>query len=41
VVEVTGDWGKLNTEELHNVYSSPSIIRTTKLRRDEKGMYHK
>jgi hypothetical protein len=25
--EVTGDWRKLQNEELHNLYSSPSIIR--------------
>jgi hypothetical protein len=24
--EVTGDWRKLHNEELHNLYSSPSII---------------
>jgi hypothetical protein len=28
--EVTGDWRKLHNEELHNLYSSPDIIRTTK-----------
>jgi hypothetical protein len=28
--EVTGGWRKLYTEELHNLYSSPSIIRTIK-----------
>jgi hypothetical protein len=25
--EVTGGWRKLHDEELHNLYSSPSIIR--------------
>jgi hypothetical protein len=30
--EVTGGWGKLHNEELHNLYSSPSIIRTIKSR---------
>jgi hypothetical protein len=30
---VTGGWRKLNNEELHNLYSSPSIIRIIKLRR--------
>jgi hypothetical protein len=31
--EVTGDWRKLHNEELHNLYSSPNIIRVLKLRR--------
>jgi hypothetical protein len=31
--EVTGDWRKLHNEELHNCYSSPSIIRMIKSRR--------
>jgi hypothetical protein len=31
--EVTGEWRKLRNEELHDLYSSPSIIRTTKSRR--------
>jgi hypothetical protein len=26
---VTGDWRKLHNEELHSLYSSPSIIRMT------------
>jgi hypothetical protein len=30
--EVTGGWRKLHNEELHNLYSSPSIIRMIKLR---------
>jgi hypothetical protein len=30
---VTGEWRKLHNEELHNLYSSPSIIRITKSRR--------
>jgi hypothetical protein len=29
---VTGGWRKLCNEELHNLYSSPSIIRIVKLR---------
>jgi hypothetical protein len=28
--EETGDWRKLHNEELHNLYSSPSIIRMIK-----------
>jgi hypothetical protein len=31
--EVTGGWRKLHNEELHKLYSSPSIIRMIKLRR--------
>jgi hypothetical protein len=31
--EVIGDWRKLHNEELHNLYSSPSIIRAIKSRR--------
>jgi hypothetical protein len=30
---VTGGWRKLHNEELHNLYSSPNIIRTIKSRR--------
>jgi hypothetical protein len=31
--EVTGGWRKLHNEELHNLYSSPNVIRMTKSRR--------
>jgi hypothetical protein len=31
--EVTGGWRKLHNDELHNLYSSPTIIRMIKLRR--------
>jgi hypothetical protein len=31
--EVTGGWRKLHNEELHGMYSSPSIIRAIKARR--------
>jgi hypothetical protein len=31
--EVTGNWGKLHNEELHDVYSSPTIMRVIKSRR--------
>jgi hypothetical protein len=30
---VTGGWRKLHNEELHNLYSSPSIIRVIKSRK--------
>jgi hypothetical protein len=28
--EMTGEWRKLHNEELHNLYSSPDIIRQIK-----------
>jgi hypothetical protein len=31
--DVTGDWRKLHNEELHNLYSSPNIIKMIKSRR--------
>jgi hypothetical protein len=31
--EVTSEWWKLHNEELHNLYSSPNIIRMIKSRR--------
>jgi hypothetical protein len=31
--EATGQWWKLHNDELHDLYSSPSIIRIMKLRR--------
>jgi hypothetical protein len=31
--EVTREWRKLHNEELHNLYSSPDIIRQIKSRR--------
>jgi hypothetical protein len=31
--DVTGEWRKLHNEELHNLYSSPDIIRQIKSRR--------
>jgi hypothetical protein len=30
--EVTGEWKKLHNKELHNLYSSPDIIKQIKLR---------
>jgi hypothetical protein len=32
-LETSGDWRKLHNEELHNLYSSPNIIRMIKSRR--------
>jgi hypothetical protein len=31
--EITGGWRKLHNEELHNLYSSPSVIRMVKSKR--------
>jgi hypothetical protein len=31
--EATGEWRKLHDEELHNLYSSPNIIKMIKSRR--------
>jgi hypothetical protein len=31
--QMTGGWRKLHNEELHNVYSSPTVIIRTKSRR--------
>jgi hypothetical protein len=33
--EVTGEWRKLHSEELHNLYLSPDIIRQVKSSQDE------
>jgi hypothetical protein len=35
--EVTGEWTKLHNEELHNLYSSPDIIRQIKVKEHEVG----
>jgi hypothetical protein len=34
---VTGEWRKLHNEELHDLYSSPSIVRIMKARRRWAG----
>jgi hypothetical protein len=40
-VEVTGEWRKLHNEELHNLYSTPDIIRQVKSRRvRSQDMWH-
>jgi hypothetical protein len=31
--EVTGEWRKLHSEELNDLYCSPNIVRVIKLRR--------
>jgi hypothetical protein len=31
--KVTGEWGKLHSEELNNLYCSPNIVRVMKSRR--------
>jgi hypothetical protein len=31
--EITGEWRKMHSGELHNLYSSPDIIRQIKSRR--------
>ena len=31
--EVTGEWKKLHNEDLHDMYSSPNIIRLNKSRK--------
>jgi hypothetical protein len=35
--EVTGEWRKLQYEELHDLYFSPSIIRIIQVEEDEMG----
>jgi hypothetical protein len=35
--EVTGEWRKLHNKELHDLYSSPSIIRIIKSRMRRAG----
>jgi hypothetical protein len=36
---MTGGWRKLHNEELHNLYSSPSIMRIIKSRRMRWARY--
>jgi hypothetical protein len=35
--EVTGRWRKLHNEELHDMYTSPSIIRNNQVEESEMG----
>jgi hypothetical protein len=37
--EVTGEWRKLHNEALHNMYSSPNIVRVIKSRRMRWARY--
>jgi hypothetical protein len=37
--EVTGESRKLHNEELHDLYSSPSIIKTIKSKRMRSAVY--
>jgi hypothetical protein len=37
--EMIGHWRKLHNEELHNLYSSPSIVRIIKSRRMRLAEY--
>jgi hypothetical protein len=39
--EVTGEWRKLHKEKLHNLYSSPDIIRQIKSRMGEERKVYK
>jgi hypothetical protein len=36
---VTGEWRKLHNDELHNLYSSPSIIRIIKSTRMRSAVH--
>jgi hypothetical protein len=39
--EVIGEWRKLHSEDLHNLYSSPDVIREIKRRRMRwAGQWH-
>ena len=35
--EATGEWRKLHTEELNDLFSSPNIVRLIKLKKNEVG----
>jgi hypothetical protein len=35
--EETGGWRKLHNEELHNLFSSPSIIKSGQVKKDDMG----
>jgi hypothetical protein len=38
--EVTGGWGKLHNEKLHNLYSSPTVIIMMKKLRRMRWAWH-
>jgi hypothetical protein len=35
--EVTGDWRRLHSEGLHDLYWSPNIVRCDQIKEDEMG----
>ena len=35
--EVTGEWRKLHSEELNDLYSSPNVVRVIKIEKNEMG----
>jgi hypothetical protein len=37
--KVAGGWKRVNTEELHNLYASPNIIRVMKSQRMRSARY--
>jgi hypothetical protein len=37
--EVTGEWRKLHNEELHDLYSSPNVVKVMKARRMKWGWH--
>jgi hypothetical protein len=35
--EVTGEWRKLNNEEIHDLYISPTTVRVIKIEKNKMG----